>query len=77
MRLHKILAAAALMLLSLGLNAQNRTVQGKVVDSAAQPVPGVAVILQGTTNGTMTGNDGSYSIRIPEGNAVLEFSSLG
>ena len=77
MRLHKILAVAALMLLGLSLNAQNRTVQGKVVDSAAQPVPGVAVILQGTTNGTMTGNDGSYSIRIPEGNAVLEFSSLG
>lgn len=77
MRLHKILAVAALMLLGFSLNAQNRTVQGKVVDAAAQPVPGVAVILQGTTNGTMTGNDGSYSIRIPEGNAVLEFSSLG
>ncbi|MCR5327012.1 MAG: TonB-dependent receptor [Bacteroidales bacterium] len=77
MRLHKILAAAALMLLSLGLNAQNRTVQGKVVDADAQPVPGVGVILEGTTNGTITGNDGTYSLRIPNGDAVLVFSSLG
>ena len=36
MRLHKILAVAALMLLGFSLNAQNRTVQGKVIDAAAQ-----------------------------------------
>ena len=78
MRLLKSIAVSALLLLSgLGLAAQTRTVSGKVIDASGQPVPGVGVVLEGTTNGTMTGADGAYSLRIPEGDAVLTFSSLG
>ena len=66
MRLPKILTIAALLLLpALGLQAQNRTVQGKVLDSSQQPLPGVGVVLEGTTNGTVTNADGSYSLRVP------------
>ena len=77
MRLQKILAVSVMLLAGLGLFAQNRTVQGTVFDSAQQPLPGVGVVLQGTTNGTVTGTDGTYSLKVPSGQAVLTFSSLG
>ena len=77
MRLQKILAVSVMLLAGIGLFAQNRTVQGTVFDSAQQPLPGVGVVLQGTTNGTVTGTDGTYSLKVPSGQAVLTFSSLG
>ena len=77
MRLKKILAVSAMLLAGLGLFAQNRTVQGTVFDSAQQPLPGVGVVLEGTTNGTVTGTDGTYSLKVPSGQVVLSFSSLG
>ena len=78
MRFLKSIAVTALLLLSgLGLAAQTRTVSGKVIDATGQPVPGVGVVVDGTTNGTMTAMDGSWSLRISSGDAVLNFSSLG
>ncbi len=78
MRLPKFLVIPVLLMLaSYGLSAQNRTVQGTVLDSASQPLPGVGVVLEGTTNGTISGADGKYSLRVPSGNVVLVFSSLG
>ena len=77
MRLQKILAVSVMLLAGIGLFAQNRTVQGTVFDSAQQPLPGVGVVLEGTTNGTVTGTDGTYSLKVPSGQAVLTFSSLG
>ena len=78
MRFFKILAASALLLLtSLGLSAQNRTVTGKVLDEAGLPVPGVGVVLDGTTNGTVTNEDGSWSLSVPNRDVTLVFSSLG
>ena len=71
MRLQKILAVSVMLLAGFGLFAQNRTVQGIVFDSAQQPLPGVGVVLQGTTNGTVTGTDGTYSLKVPSGQAVL------
>ena len=78
MRFAKILAVPVLLLLTcMGLHAQNRTVQGTVLDSSQLPLPGVGVVLDGTTKGTITGADGKYSLSIPSGDAVLVFSSLG
>ena len=78
MRLLKTLAVSALLILSgLALNAQNRTMQGTVLDAAGQPVPGAGVVLQGTTNGTITAADGTYSLRVPDKDVIIEFSSLG
>ncbi|MCR5549306.1 MAG: TonB-dependent receptor [Bacteroidales bacterium] len=67
----------ALLLAGLPALAQNRTVTGKVLDTQGVPVPGVAVILDGTTNGTMTNDDGSFSLKVPAGDALLTFSTLG
>ena len=69
--------ALALVLAGLPALAQNRTVTGKVLDSQGVPIPGVAVILDGTTTGTMTLDDGSFSLKVPAGDQVLTFSTLG
>lgn len=56
---------------------QNRTLTGKVTDAAGVPLPGVAVVVNGTTNGTITNADGNYSLpNVPEG-AVIRFSLIG
>src|SRR5690554_3621471 len=56
---------------------QQIRVSGKVVDSSGQPLPGVTVVVKGTTQGTITNTEGTYSmIDIPV-NAVLQFSFVG
>ncbi|RYY20201.1 MAG: SusC/RagA family TonB-linked outer membrane protein, partial [Cytophagaceae bacterium] len=55
---------------------QNIPVSGRVLDNKGQPLPGVTVLVKGTTNGTSTGVDGSFSLSVPEG-ATLVFSSVG
>lgn len=78
MRFLKTLAVSVLLLLtSLAVTAQNRKVSGKVVDVSGIPVPGVGVILDGTANGTVTGDDGSWSLSVPARDVSLTFSSLG
>ena len=52
------------------------TLRGKVVDEAGAPLAGVMVLVKGTTNGTMTSADGTYSLQASRGN-VIEFSCLG
>ena len=55
---------------------QKRVITGNVVDSKNQPLPGVNILVEGTTNGTQTDFDGNFQIQISEG-AVLLFSYLG
>lgn len=58
--------------------AQGRTVSGRVTDQATgQVLPGVAVIVQGTTVGTSTGVDGAYTINVPAGSNTLQFRYIG
>ena len=52
-------------------------VSGKVVDSKGLPLPGVSITVKGTNTGTLTNNDGAYSIDVPNPNATLIFSSIG
>lgn len=52
-------------------------VKGKVTDQKGEPLPGVGVILKGTTQGLITGVDGKFSINVPDENAVLVFSFVG
>lgn len=55
----------------------NKTILGKVVDTSGVPLPGVSVVLKGTTIGTITDVNGNYSLsNIPE-NATLLFSFVG
>ena len=53
-------------------------VEGYVYDEeSGEPVPGVNVIIKGTTYGTVTNQEGYYSIKIPPGNNMLNFSFIG
>ncbi|MDX2069884.1 MAG: SusC/RagA family TonB-linked outer membrane protein [Haliscomenobacter sp.] len=51
-------------------------VSGKVTDSEGGALPGVNILLQGTSRGTITGVDGEFNLDVP-GNGVLEFSYTG
>jgi TonB-linked SusC/RagA family outer membrane protein len=56
--------------------AQNRSVSGKVSDATGSSLPGVTVMVKGTTTGTVTDANGKYSIQASD-NAVLIFSYIG
>ena len=61
-----------------GVMAQTRTVSGKVTDQATGTgLPGVTVLLKGTTNGVSTNADGAFSLSVPEAGGTLVFSSVG
>jgi len=56
---------------------QQSSVSGTVTDESGQPLPGVTVLVKGTTQGTVTNADGSYNIsNVPDG-AILQFSFVG
>ena len=56
---------------------QNRTVTGKVVDASGQGAVGIGVMVKGTTNGTLTNADGTFSISDVAPGATIVFSSIG
>src|SRR5690606_4606521 len=58
--------------------AQERTVTGKVTSQEdGSPLPGVNVVVKGTTTGTATDANGNFSITVPSGEATLVFSFIG
>ncbi len=59
------------------LMAQDQQVSGTVTDaSGGNPLPGITVLVKGTTTGTITGTDGFYALAVPP-ESVLVFSSVG
>lgn len=52
-------------------------ITGKVVDSNNNPLPGISILVKGTTIGTVTDIDGKYAFRNVSGNAILVFSFIG
>ena len=59
------------------LLAQGNSVQGQVTSLAGEPLPGVNIIIQGTTEGTVSDIDGNYTLTVNDPNAVLLFSFIG
>jgi len=57
--------------------SQDLTVSGVVYDESNFPVPGVTVLVKGTTIGTITNIDGQYTITVPEQGSTLTFSFVG
>jgi iron complex outermembrane receptor protein len=61
-----------------GVYAQNRTVKGKVTSADdGSGLPGVNIVIKGTSTGTTTDVEGGYTINVPSGDAVLVFSFVG
>jgi len=53
------------------------TVTGKVTDFTGAGLPGVSVMVKGTTIGTSTDGDGVYKLNVPSGDVILVFSFIG
>jgi TonB-dependent starch-binding outer membrane protein SusC len=71
------LFTAIFMAFSLGSYAQQKTLNGKVTDQTGSGIPGVTVVVKGTTTGTVTNLDGNYTLQVPASAAVLVFSYVG
>ncbi|GAB3533835.1 TonB-dependent receptor [Pontibacter brevis] len=61
----------------VGALAQSPTVTGRVVDENGAGLPGVTVLLKGTSTAAPTGADGSYQISVPGGEGTLSFTFIG
>jgi TonB-linked SusC/RagA family outer membrane protein len=74
------LTATVLLLLTFcsnNLMAQTSTVTGKVKDESGVGMPGVNVIIKGTSTGTTTDADGNFTITTEDPSAILVFSFIG
>jgi hypothetical protein len=70
----------SLLLLGFALSmsfAQQRTVTGTVTSADEGALPGVNIVIQGTTQGAVTDADGNYTINVTGDDAVLVFSFIG
>jgi TonB-linked SusC/RagA family outer membrane protein len=70
----------SLLLLGFALSmsfAQQRTVTGTVTSEDEGALPGVNIVIQGTTQGAVTGGDGNFTINVSGDDAVLVFSFIG
>jgi len=72
-----VILMVPLLLFSLWSFAQPITVHGKVKDTEGVAMPGVTVMLKGTTQGTITSMDGDYSLSNTKSDGVLVFSFIG
>lgn len=77
-KLYKSLSVLVLLLvLSSATVMAQRTVTGTILDEFGDGLPGVTVLVKGTTTGTATDIDGKYSLNVPSNDAVLVFSFIG
>ncbi|WP_347157927.1 SusC/RagA family TonB-linked outer membrane protein [Pontibacter chitinilyticus] len=59
------------------VQAQGTIINGKVTDQSGAGLPGVTVLLKGTTTAAPTAVDGSYALHVPDGSGTLVFSYIG
>ena len=75
-RIRMLTVWVSLLLAAPLLSAQSSIYSGTVVDESGEPVIGAGVLLEGGTQGTVTGLDGEFTIEAPRGASLL-VSSLG
>lgn len=76
--MRKMLCMLLCMVVLAGqLWAQTRTITGRVTDASGNPVANASVIVKGTTVGTTTNEDGTYTITLPDNAKVLVISGIG
>ncbi len=69
--------AAPTAAVPMNLQQQQRDISGTVRDARGLPLPGVTVLIKGTTIGTVTDNSGTFRLNIPMNAQALEFSFVG
>ncbi|MCO6366976.1 SusC/RagA family TonB-linked outer membrane protein [Roseivirga pacifica] len=75
--MNRVLLTVVLSVLVVFAQAQERAVSGTVADETGLGLPGVNVLIKGTTQGVPTNADGTYRISVPGPDAVLIFRFLG
>lgn len=75
----KRLLGLMVLFLVIGVSAMaQHTVSGKVTSSVdGSPLPGVSVLVKGTTTGTSTDADGRFTVTVPDNNSILVLSFIG
>lgn len=82
-KLKKLFSIAGMLVLILMLSVsylfaqQGKLIKGVVKDASGSPLPGVTVVIKGTTAGTITNTDGVYSLAVPATGKVAVFSFIG
>jgi TonB-linked SusC/RagA family outer membrane protein len=78
LRLKKLsLLAVLLFVASFLAHAQTKNLSGIVTDNAGELLPGVTVVIKGTTQGTVSDIDGKYALRVSENAKTIVFSYIG
>lgn len=72
----KLTLALFVMLFGIQVYSQEKTISGTIDDENGLPLPGVNIIIKGTTDGTQTDFDGNYKIKVQIGD-ILNYSFLG
>jgi TonB-linked SusC/RagA family outer membrane protein len=73
----KVFLFLILLLSFTVLMAQEKRVTGRVTDDKSEPLPGVTIVVKGTTTGTVTDVNGAFNIPVPAGKTILQFSYIG
>jgi len=73
----KILSLLFLFAIFVSSALAQRTVTGIVSDDSGDPLPGVTVVILGTSQGSVSDQNGNFSIDVPDENAILRFSFIG
>jgi len=77
MKKHLFILFTLIFSFSQAISAQTRTVSGTVHDGNGIPIPGANIIISGTTLGSITNNEGEYSMEINAKAKALVFSFVG
>lgn len=76
--MRKLLLILSLVVLTcVNIFAQNKTISGTVIGDDGLPIIGAAVMVKGTTTGTITDMDGKYRLNVPADGQVLVFKFVG
>lgn len=73
----RLLLTALISLFAVGGFAQDKTVTGKIIDSAGEPVTGANVLVKGTTNGTISDINGNFTLQGVPNDATVVISFMG
>jgi len=76
-RVVTFLLMAFFMAFALSSFAQQKSITGVVTDSENVPIPGVTIVVKGTTVGTITDMDGKYSLSVPANAQTISFTYIG